>query len=163
MTCKLCPQQIQLRTACVHVHWRDLLSFYATRFREHVGISIRTGQTLSILPHSSTRNRGHQEGHASISSCFSVMHKSELRSNNISESIIIKNFIVSTPRAHVSIRNCSNLLLKQANVKFCKWTRSILMELWRVDDELACKLASRIHDLEEFSEISTQKVFWERK
>ena len=72
----------------VHVHWRNL----STRIAENKGISVRRGQTLLNPPNSSIRDHALQAGHDINTSCFKIIHKSELNSINISERIFTEKF-----------------------------------------------------------------------
>ena len=57
---------------------------------EHKRTSVRTGQTLLNPPNSSIHAL--QEGHDININCFKIIHKPELNSINISDSIFIKKF-----------------------------------------------------------------------
>ena len=77
---------------CSSTYIGETYRHLSTRIADHKGISVRTGQTLLNPPNSSIRDHALQAGHDINTNCFKIIHKSELKSINVSENTLIKKF-----------------------------------------------------------------------
>ena len=77
---------------CTYTYVGETFRYLSTCFVEHNGKSIRIGQTLSNRTYNRIRTHGLQETHDFLSNNLSIIHKSELGSIIISESMLLKKF-----------------------------------------------------------------------